>query len=379
MSDFPLYHTDRMNRALALAAQGTGFVEPNPPVGCVIYSSGGADAKLLGEGYHERYGEAHAEVNAIAQAGEAARGGTLYVTLEPCSHYGKTPPCSKAVIEAGIEEVYVAMIDPYPEVAGRGVEAMRKAGIEVHVGLCESEATQLIAPFLKRVTKQQPWVIGKWAMTLDGKIATKTGHSRWVSSQTSRDDVHLLRSRVDAIVTAIGTVLADDPLLTVRLSDELAEDSPQRVPRRVVLDDRLEIPLDSKLVTTAKEVPLFIASYLGTCQEKPEVVRALGKAGVRLMALAGNTREERWTQLLGELNARAVANVLVEGGPGLFGMLHSAKQLDEYWIYLAPKLAGGAEAPTPVGGRGCELMTEATQLNILDVEQLGCDVRIRAR
>src|SRR5919197_3355884 len=203
---------DWMSRALELAERGRGFVEPNPLVGAVVVR----DGRVVGEGWHRRYGEAHAEVNALAAAGEAARGATLYVTLEPCCHHGKTPPCTDAVLRAGVRRVVAAMADPFPQVAGQGVAQLRAAGVEVEVGVCEREARELNAPYLTLLAEGRPYVHAKWAMSLDGKIATRGGDSRWISGPASREVVHRLRGRVDAILVGAGTVRADDPLLTAR-------------------------------------------------------------------------------------------------------------------------------------------------------------------
>src|SRR4051794_5088755 len=203
---------DWMRRALDLAERGRGFVEPNPVVGAVVVR----DGSLVGEGWHERYGEAHAEVNALSAAGEAARGATLYVTLEPCCHHGKTPPCTDTVLRAGVRRVVAAMLDPFPRVAGGGFAVLLAAGVDVAVGVCEAEARRLNAPYLTLLTHGRPHVHAKWAMTLDGKIATRTGQSQWISNEASRRRVHELRGRMDAVVVGIGTVLADDPMLTAR-------------------------------------------------------------------------------------------------------------------------------------------------------------------
>src|SRR5262245_57065762 len=237
--------TDRewMAQALALAERGRGYVEPNPLVGAVVVR----DGRLVGEGWHRRYGEAHAEVNALHEAGEAARGATLYVTLEPCCHHGKTPPCTDAVLRFGVRRVVAAMTDPFPRVAGGGVERLRTAGLEVETGLLEADARRLNAPYLKLLATGRPYVHAKWAMTLDGKLATRTGDSKWISSDASRRRVHELRGRMDAILVGIGTALADDPLLTARPPGP-------RTARRIVLDSRLRLPPTSRLVQTAREV-----------------------------------------------------------------------------------------------------------------------------
>src|SRR5436309_2908852 len=241
MTDF-----DGMHRALELAERGRGFVEPNPLVGAVLVR----DGQVVGEGWHQRYGQAHAEVNALSAAGEAARGATLYVTLEPCCHHGKTPPCTDAVLKAGVARVVVAMADPFPKVSGGGLAILRAAGVEVHVGLCEPEARELNAPYLKLLRTGRPWVHAKWAMTLDGKIATRTGDSKWISGEESRRRVHELRGRMDAILVGRGTVVADDPLLTARPAGP-------RVAARVVVSASGELPERCQLRATAREVPVI--------------------------------------------------------------------------------------------------------------------------
>ena len=237
-----------MQRALELAAQGQGFVEPNPMVGCVIARG----AEIVGEGWHRRFGQAHAEVEALRIAGSRARGATLYVTLEPCCHQGKTPPCTRAVLAAGVARVVAAMADPFPQVAGGGLAELRAAGVEVQTGILENQARKLNAPYLKLLSAGRPWVVAKWAMTLDGKIAARTGDSRWISSPASRQLVHQLRGRMDAILVGRGTAAADDPQLTARPPGP-------RTALRIVVDTRASLSLASRLVRTAREVPVLVA------------------------------------------------------------------------------------------------------------------------
>jgi diaminohydroxyphosphoribosylaminopyrimidine deaminase/5-amino-6-(5-phosphoribosylamino)uracil reductase len=341
---------DWMLRALALAERGRGSVEPNPLVGAVLVR----DGRLVGEGWHQRYGQAHAEVNALAAAGEAARGATLYVTLEPCCHVGKTPPCTDAVIRAGVVRIVVAMSDPFPQVAGQGTERLRQAGIAVEVGLCEAEARRLNAPYLKLLTKGRPYVHAKWAMTLDGKIATRTGDSKWISNEASRRRVHELRGRMDAIVVGIGTVLADDPLLTARPPGP-------RTPARVVLDHRGRTPPTSQLARTARETPTWIA----TAGEPASQLAALGCEVINLPNVA---------VLLDEMGRRRMTNVLVEGGAAVLGSFLDAGEIDQAHVFIAPRLAGGTEAKTPVGGRGMEKMADALALADWRAEMMGGDV-----
>src|SRR5262249_38998319 len=238
-----------MRRALELAERGRGQVEPNPLVGAVVVRAGQA----VGEGWHQHFGEAHAEVHALGAAGEAARDATLYVTLEPCCHHGKTPPCTDAILRAGIRRVVAAMTDPFPQVAGQGVAMLRAGGVEVAVGLGEAEARRLNAPYLKLLAAGRPYVHAKWAMTLDGKIATRTGDSKWISNEAARQRVHALRGRMDAILVGIDTVLADDPQLTARPPGP-------RTPTRIILDSRGRLPSDSLLARSARDVPVLLAT-----------------------------------------------------------------------------------------------------------------------
>ncbi|MBW3541468.1 MAG: bifunctional diaminohydroxyphosphoribosylaminopyrimidine deaminase/5-amino-6-(5-phosphoribosylamino)uracil reductase RibD [Planctomycetes bacterium] len=369
-----------MNRALALAARGIGFVEPNPPVGAVLVDEG---RRLLGEGWHQRFGEPHAEVHALAAAGERARGATLFVTLEPCCHHGKTPPCTRAILAAGIRRVVIAMSDPAPYVAGRGIAELRVAGLDVEVGLREGQAVRLVAPFVKRVTAGLPWVHGKWAMTLDGKLAARTGHSQWISGENSREIVHRLRGRMDAILVGIGTVLADNPLLTARPSGP-------RVALRVVLDSTARTPLTSRLVQTVDEAPLSIAVSESAPAER---VARLREAGVDVFVVPPVNRGADAPRspaapavpmldlaiLLRELAARSATNVLVEGGSQVLGSCFDAGVLDEVHVFVAPKLVGGREAATPLGGCGLERIPAAGSIETLELQFPGDDVYLHGR
>jgi diaminohydroxyphosphoribosylaminopyrimidine deaminase/5-amino-6-(5-phosphoribosylamino)uracil reductase len=351
---------DWMQRALKLAERGRGYVEPNPLVGAVIVR----DGHLMGEGWHQRYGQAHAEVNALAAAGEAARGATLYVTLEPCCHHGKTPPCTEAVLRGGISRVVAAMPDPFPAVAGKGTEHLRQAGVQVDVGLGEVEARRLNAPYLKLVTTGRPYVHAKWAMTLDGKIATRTGDSRWISNDASRRRVHELRGRMDAILTGIGTVLADNPQLTARPPGP-------RTPVRVVLDSQGRISADCTLVQTAGTTPTLIA----TTERMPAEERSkLLAAGCEVLAWPGVGGRVDVAALLAELGRRCFTNVLVEGGSAVFGSLRDSDAVDEFHVFIAPRLAGGVGAPGPMAGRGVEKMADALTLGRWHIESSDGDV-----
>lgn len=347
-----------MRRAVELAERGRGAVEPNPLVGAVVVH----DGQLVGEGWHQRYGEAHAEANALAQAGEAARGATLYVTLEPCCHHGKTPPCTDAVLRAGIARVVAALEDPFPRVAGQGAALLRAAGITVELGLCAAEARRQNAPYLTLLGQGRPYVHAKWAMTLDGKIATRSGDSKWISSEASRRRVHALRGRMDGIIVGIGTALADDPLLTARPPGA-------RVATRVVLDRRARLPLQSQLVQTAREVPTLVATL-----DAGETLQAAGCEVLRLPA--DHEGHPDVTTLLAELGRRRWTNVLVEGGSAVLGSFFDARLIDEVHVYIAPRLVGGRDAKTALAGHGVERIAEGLALTDCRIEMFDGDVYV---
>lgn len=331
--------TAAMRRALAIARRGEGFVEPNPMVGAVVLSATG---EVVAEGWHERHGGPHAEVAALAAAGERARGATLVVTLEPCCHHGKTPPCTAAIVAAGIARVVVATGDPFPAVAGGGIAALRAAGIAIELGLMEAEARRLTAPFRKLVTTGTPWVIAKWAATRDGRV-TRPGGDRWISSPESRAIVHTLRSRVDAIAVGSGTALADDPLLTARPEQGPAAGPAARPLLRIVLDARGRLPSDSRLMRTARESPVLVAVGTAAPQER---IAALEAAGCEVWCSPEAEPAGRFRGLLAELGRRRLTNLLVEGGPTVFRTLFAADLVDEIWQFTAPTVAGGPDDAT---------------------------------
>jgi diaminohydroxyphosphoribosylaminopyrimidine deaminase/5-amino-6-(5-phosphoribosylamino)uracil reductase len=354
-----------MTRALELAERGRGLVEPNPLVGAVIVR----DGSKVGEGWHQRFGQAHAEVNALTEAGEAACGATLFVTLEPCCHHGKTPPCTDAVIRAGIRRVVTAMTDPFPRVGGKGNDQLRAAGFTVEVGLCEGEARRLNAPYLKLLKTGRPYVHAKWAMTLDGKIATRTGDSKWISDSASRRRVHALRGRVDGIVVGIGTVLADDPLLTARPAGP-------RIATRIVLDSRGRLPTSCQLARTAREAPTLIITARETSEAKTESLRAFGCEVQPLPSARGRPELDA---LLDELGKRRMTNLLVEGGAEVLGAFLDARAIDEVHVYIAPLLAGGTQARTAIEGTGVERIADALRLTEWEVERIEGDLVVRGR
>ncbi len=356
-----------MQHALELAARGYGTVEPNPPVGAVLVDD---DLRTLGVGWHQRYGGPHAEVHALHAAGEQARGATLFVTLEPCCHFGKTPPCAAAVIAAGVKRVVIGAVDPAPHVNGGGIIALQQAGLIVETGLLQDSAEALIAPFVQLTLRQQPWVHAKWAMTLDGKIAAHTGHSQWISGPASRAVVHQLRGRMDAIVTGIGTVLADDPLLTARPPGP-------RVATRVILDPHGRLPLTSQLVQTARVVPVL---WVVSAEVAADVQARAPSAGIELW-VATTTPEGRCdlSAVLAECGRRRWTHVLFECGGTLLGSLHDARRIDEVHAFIAPKLIGGQASPTPIGGKGLSAIPEQASLIDTHVEFLDGDIYVHGR
>jgi diaminohydroxyphosphoribosylaminopyrimidine deaminase/5-amino-6-(5-phosphoribosylamino)uracil reductase len=349
-----------MGRALELAERGRGFVEPNPLVGAVVVRAG----LSVGEGWHQRFGGPHAEVNALAAAGDAARGATLYCTLEPCCHHGKTPPCTDAILRAGVQRVVAAMLDPFPQVAGQGVASLRAAGVEVHVGEGEALARELNRPYLTLLRLGRPYVHAKWAMSLDGKIATRTGHSRWISGAESRRRVHGLRGRMDAIVVGAGTVRADDPLLTARPPGP-------RLAARVVLSSTGALPAGCRLLATAGNVPVIVATLTGRGD-------AARRQGCEVLELPGQDGRPAVVELLRELVRSRMTNVLVEGGAAVLGSFHDAGLVDELHVFVAPKLIGGTASLSPAGGLGLEQVGGGRTLTLSRWEVTEDDVYLNA-
>ncbi|MCS7167410.1 MAG: bifunctional diaminohydroxyphosphoribosylaminopyrimidine deaminase/5-amino-6-(5-phosphoribosylamino)uracil reductase RibD [Gemmatales bacterium] len=358
-------HESYMQRALELARRGEGYVEPNPMVGAVVVR----DGEVVGEGWHERFGGPHAEVVALQRARSAARGATLYVTLEPCCHWGKTPPCTQAILRAGIGRVIVAMLDPFPAVAGRGVAELVGAGISVEVGVLEEQARKLNAPYLKRLMRGRPWVIAKWAMSLDGKIATASGESKWISQEAARQLARQWRGKMDAVVVGIGTVERDDPHLG-------APPGSPRTPMRVVLDRQLRLPLTAQLVRTARQAPVLVVHGQDVDPEKRE---ALIRAGCECVAVPVEAGRLAVPALLDELGRRQMTNVLVEGGGQVLGSFFDAGEIDEVRVFVASMLLGGREAVVPLAGRGVAAIAQAVRLRSWQVEVVGSDVLVTGR
>ncbi len=367
--------TDRLHlqRAVELAGRGHGAVKPNPVVGAVV----ARDGEVLGEGWHERYGGAHAEVNAIEACGLAdLAGATLYVSLEPCCHEGKTPPCTDAIIGSGIGRVVVASDDPTEKASGRGLGILRDEGIEVVVadGEVATAARLLNQAFRKHARTGRPWVLFKSAMTLDGKVATRTGDSQWISGELSRDLAHNWRASVEAVAVGICTALADDPQLTARPSGTPAE--PEDQPRRVVFDSLARLPISSQLVAHAEAVPLTVVVSRAAARADTDGLEA---AGVQVLVATGENEPARVRSALEQLGSQGITSILLEGGPHLAGAFLDAGEVDEVRLFLAPLLLGGSAARDPLEGEGVERIAEATRALTMSCESIGEDLLISAR
>ena len=350
-----------MLRAIQLAKKGEGWTNPNPMVGAVIVK----DGKIIGEGYHKKYGELHAERNAIASLTESAEGAVIYVTLEPCCHHGKTPPCTEAIIEQKIRKVVIGSRDPNPKVAGKGVQMLREAGVTVVEDFMREECDQLNPVFFHYITTKTPYVVMKYAMTLDGKIATYTGASRWVTGEAARAHVHRMRNRYRAIMVGVGTVLADDPMLTCRLKG--TENGAN--PVRIICDTALRTPLESQIVRTAKEVPTIIAS----CNWQEAMHMPYVEAGCQILVTPEKDGQVDLWDLMRQLGEQEIDSVILEGGGTLNWSALQAGLVQKVQAYVAPKLFGGATAKTPVEGQGFLKPAEAVTLSRTKVTALGSD------
>ena len=356
-----------MRRAMELAERGVGFTNPNPMVGAVIVKNG----KVIGEGWHERCGEWHAERNAFKNCAVSAEGATMYVTLEPCCHYGKTPPCTEAIIEHRIARVVIGMEDPNPLVAGKGIALLREAGIEVVCGIEEEALREQNRVFLKYISTKLPWVALKTAMTLDGKIATRTGDSKWITGAEARVYVHELRHRFMAVLVGIGTVVADDPLLNCRI-----EGRGVRQPIRVVVDSNARLSLESQLVKTAGEYRTIVA-YTRFAPE--ESVKALQELGVEMWLCEEKEGLVDVRNLLELLGKSGIDSILLEGGGSLNYTFLAERLVDEVYAFIAPKIVGGMSAKTPVEGLGVEKMADAINLELKNVLNMGDDVLLKLK
>ena len=348
-----------MRRAIELARRGTGFVNPNPLVGAVI----ARDGEIIGEGYHARYGEPHAERNALRDCKGDPRGAVMYVTLEPCCHQGKQPPCTEAIIDSGIARVFVGSDDPNTLVAGKGIAALEEAGIEVVRGFLKEECDKLNPIFFHYITTKTPYVIMKIAMTADGKTATRAGLSRWITGEESRRHVHETRKRCAAVMVGIGTVLADDPTLTCRI------ENPSN-PARVICDSNLQIPIDCKLVATAREIPTYIAA----CNPDKRKREQLEKRGVHVLEIISTDGRVNLKSLMRKLGSLGIDSVLLEGGAALHEAALRAGIVQHVQVYIAPKMFGGVSAKSAVGGLGVYEVNEAYKLTRPEFSRFGDDV-----
>lgn len=354
-------HKHYMLRAIQLAKKGSGYTSPNPMVGAVIVKNG----MIIGQGYHQTYGEAHAEINALRQCKEDAKGATLYVTLEPCSHTGKTPPCAYAIIEAGISKVFVGMEDPNPLVAGRGLALLEEAGIDVICGICEKETKELNRIFIKYITTGRPYLTMKSAMTLDGKVASVTGDSQWITGEESRAYVHKLRHQVSAIMVGVGTVLVDNPRLTTRLPEGDGKN-----PLRVILDSKARTPINAALIDQEGETLVMV-----TREAPPDKIRQLRQRGVEVEVMT-HAEGINLDEVMTSLGKRGIDSVLLEGGGRVNASALEAGSVDEVMIFIAPKIIGG-QGKSPVIGNGIPLMKDAIRLQGLQMEYIGSDILIR--
>ena len=355
-----------MLRAIQLAKKGEGWTNPNPMVGAVIVK----DGRIIGEGYHKKCGELHAERNAIASLTESAEGATIYVTLEPCCHYGKTPPCTEAIIEQKIKKVVIGSRDPNPKVAGKGAQILRESGITVVQDFMREECDRLNPVFFHYITTKTPYVVMKYAMTLDGKIATKTGASKWITGESARQEVQHMRHRYMGIMAGIGTVLADDPMLNVRVEG-------WKSPVRIVCDSSLRIPLDSQIVRSAKEYRTIVA-YAGReeNEEITEKIERLHAKGVDTVCCPDGRGQIDLKKLMTYLGNEGIDSILLEGGGTLNDSALRAGIVKEVHCFIAPKLFGGKNSKTPVQGIGIGLPSEALKLKCTDICRIGEDIRI---
>lgn len=353
-------HHRFMRRALSLARKGIGSTSPNPAVGCVIVR----DGAIVGEGWHRKAGEPHAEVNALRDSGSMAKGSDLYVTLEPCSHFGKTPPCADALIESAVSRVFIGMVDPNPCVAGRGVQRLRSAGIEVTTGLLEDECRSINQPYIKHVTTGLPYVTLKSAMTMDGKTATSCGDSRWVTEEPARRHVHALRAISDAVMVGLGTIMADDPLLTCRIKGG-------RDPLRLIVDSNLRIPSTAQVFHVESVSRTMVAAVSDANQRRQEI-EALGAEVVLCQSKDGRVDLH---DLLRVLGGKGIQSILLEGGSLLAGAMLSAMLIDRCIFFYAPKLIGG-DGIGLFAGAGVESMADAIQMENISVRRCGTDIMV---
>ena len=354
-----------MRRAIELAKKGMGYAAPNPMVGAVIVK----DGRIIGEGYHKKCGELHAERDAIKNLKESAEGATIYVTLEPCCHYGKQPPCTEAIVENRIAKVVIGSRDPNPLVSGKGTKYLREHGIEVTEDFLRDECDRLNPEFFHYITTGKPYIVLKYAMTADGKIATKTGDSKWITGEKAREDVHIKRSRYSGILAGIGTVLADNPTLNVRLKG----DTVPHQPLRIIADSSLRIPTDCNIVKTAGEYETLVACGSGYDEEKKI---ALEGAGIKVISVPGDDGKVSLKKLIDYLGENKIMSVLVEGGGSIHESFLREGLANHICTYIGPKMFGGADAKSPVEGTGFEKVSDGTNLKLTELKRFDDDILI---
>jgi diaminohydroxyphosphoribosylaminopyrimidine deaminase/5-amino-6-(5-phosphoribosylamino)uracil reductase len=361
MSNPTVTHEHWMKRALLLARKGKGRTSPNPLVGAVLVKRG----KVMGEGYHAKAGKAHAEIVAIERAGKDARGSTLYVNLEPCTHYGKTPPCAPAVVQAGVRRVVVGMVDPNPLVKGKGISTLRKAGIDVQIGTLEKQCKTLNEAFCKYILVKEPFVILKAAATLDGKIATRNGESKWISNEASRRLVHGVRNEVDAVVVGVGTILKDDPLLTARIRGG-------RDPVRIILDSRLRIPEDARVIGVSSSRTLIATTTLAPRDK----IERLEKAGAQVVLVESKNGKVDLRSFLSKLGEMGMMSILVEGGSQINGAFLDGGLIDKLLLFLSPRMMGDPQALGIFRGKGFEHLKEAASIQDIKIRRIEEDILV---
>lgn len=357
------YNKKYMELAIELAKKGEGAVNPNPLVGAVIVK----DDRIIGQGYHAKYGELHAERAAFANLKEDALGAEMYVTLEPCCHYGKQPPCVEAIVENKISKVYVGSDDPHDKVAGKGIKYLREHGVEVETQIMKAECDDLNDVFFHYITTGLPYVVMKYAMTMDGKIATYTGESKWISNEMSRVRVQETRNKLTGIMVGIGTVLEDNPMLTCRLENG-------RNPIRIICDTKLRISVDCNIVKTAKDISTIVATSIESDVDKIKMLEALGVKIIQVNTLDGHVDLNELMKKLGEMN---IDSILLEGGGTLNESALSAGIVNEVQVYIAPKIFGGKDAPTPVGGFGVKTPDLSHKFKLTSIEAIEEDVLLK--
>jgi diaminohydroxyphosphoribosylaminopyrimidine deaminase/5-amino-6-(5-phosphoribosylamino)uracil reductase len=355
-----------MKQALSMARRGLGSTSPNPVVGALVVKEG----RIIGSGYHKRAGAPHAEIEALTKAGEGAKGATLYVTLEPCNHYGRTPPCTKAIVESGIRRVVAGIYDPNPQVRGGGCDCLESQGVAVKCGVLDEECTRLNEVYIKYVTRGRPFVIVKGALTLDGWIGTRTGNSKWITNEKSRRFVHTLRKRADAIMVGVETVIADNPMLVPYLSKSSAPD-----PIRVILDTNLRVPLMSRVFNSATSALTMIVSGSNVYTARRKAVEELGAKVISCRTRDGHIDLEELMDTLAEMS---ICSVLVEGGATLFNSVIKGALVDKFYLFLAPRLLGGDDGIPFTRGHGCDMMSNCMNLKVTKVKRFDDDIMVEA-